>query len=149
MLNRRTLLAGLAALPLTVVALRAAPAEVFATGRIAIGGADPVAYFTAHAPVIGSAEFGLMWRGATWLFASADTMEAFEMDPQRFCPAYGGHCAHAMADGAIASTVPEAFAIHQDRLYLTHNLAVRALWQADMPGFIARADRLWPALLHG
>jgi len=148
MLNRRTLCLGLAALPLTAAPLRAQQAEIHATGRIAIGGADPVAYFTHDAAVPGTAHHALMWRGAVWLFANPTTMEAFEMDPQRYCPAYGGYCAYAMVQGSLASTTPAAFTLHQDRLYLTHSLAVRTTWQADMAGFIRQADAHWPAALR-
>lgn len=147
MLNRRTICLALAALPMTAVPLRAQRSEIYAAGRIAIGGADPVAYFTHDAAVSGTARHALMWRGATWLFANATTMEAFEMDPQRYCPAYGGYCAHAMTRGSLATTTPEAFTVHQDRLYLTHSIALRALWRDDMAGFIRQADAHWPGVL--
>src|SRR5438270_5223436 len=37
----------------------------------AIGGHDPVAYFTEQRPVLGSAAYSAEWSGATWRFASA------------------------------------------------------------------------------
>jgi hypothetical protein len=33
------------------------------------------------------------------------------------------------------------------RLYLNYDLRTRALWERDVPGEIARADRNWPRLV--
>ena len=71
MLTRRSLIGLLAAAPLLARPAFAASPEVFADGGLAIRGADPVAFFTDGAPVIGQAQHGLMWKGATWQFASA------------------------------------------------------------------------------
>jgi hypothetical protein len=145
-------LAGLA-VSLPVLGLIAGPAaaapEVFAEMGLALGGADPVSYFRVGAPVSGRPEFGLMWRGAVWQFASAAHRDLFEMDPGRYCPRYGGYCAYAMAHGALSASVPEAWTIHEDRLYLTHSLRVRDLWRADVPGHVAMADPHWPSILAG
>lgn len=148
MLNRRSVIAGLAAVPLAMRPALARAPDVHAADGIAIGGADAVAYFQVGGAVAGLASHALMWRGATWLFASATTMDAFEMDPARYCPAYGGYCAHAMAQGHLSPTVPPAFTIHQDRLFLNFSLEVRSLWRADIAGQILRADRHWPTILH-
>ena len=149
MLTRRTALGLFLAAPIGLTfsrpALAAAP-EVFAEGGIALRGADPVAYFTSGAPAIGATEHALMWRGVEWRFADAANMEAFEMDPDRYFPAYGGHCAYAMSQGHIAPTVPEAWTIHDDRLFLNYSTEVRAIWQGDIAGNVVKADRHWTDL---
>ncbi|KIQ69042.1 YHS domain-containing (seleno)protein [Wenxinia marina] len=95
----------------------------------------------------GSAAHRLMWRGAVWHFASAANLAAFEGDPVRFAPRYGGYCAFALARGALAPTVPDAFTIHEGRLYLNYSLGIRSLWQADLQGHIRAADGHWPQIL--
>lgn len=151
MLTRRSLLGMTLALPALTMATRpamAAEPPVFAIDGIAIRGADPVAFFTDGAPVQGSPDHALMWDGAIWHFSSAANMERFEMNPTAYAPRYGGYCAFAMSRGYIAASVPEAWTIHEDRLYLNFSLSVRSRWATDIPGNIAKADAHWPAILR-
>ncbi len=149
MTTRRAFLAQAALLPALALArpARAAEPEIFARMGIAIGGADPVGYFTEGGPGGGSAAQALMWRGAVWHFASERHRTAFEMDPTAYCPRFGGYCAWAMAQGYLAPTVPEAWTIHEGRLYLNASLDVRQRWLRDIPGNIAKAEANWPAVL--
>ncbi|SMY09164.1 YHS domain-containing (seleno)protein [Flavimaricola marinus] len=149
MLSRRHVLGLAASLPVMGLIGRPAMAEpeVFSDMGTALRGADPVAYFTEGAPVSGRPEFGLMWRGAVWEFASARHRTMFEMDPERFAPQYGGYCAFAMSQGYVAPTVPEAWTIHNGKLYMNYSLAVRERWQADIDGYVALADSHWPDAL--
>lgn len=136
--------------PALLVSARGAAAgepEVFQSGGIALGGTDPVAYFTEARPVAGSAGHALGWRGVTWHFASAANLAAFEDDPEAHAPRYGGYCAWAVAQGYLAPTVPEAWSIVDGRLYLNASLGVRRQWERDIPGFIATADGNWPGVL--
>lgn len=150
-MNRRSFLAVLAS---AVFALAAAPGlaradspYVFAPGGLALGGTDPVAYFTEGRAVSGRAENALMWMGATWLFASAANRATFEADPHRYAPAFGGYCAYSVSRGYTASGDPEAFAIKDGRLYLTHSVQVRGIWSEDTGANIARARKNWPGVL--
>jgi hypothetical protein len=147
--TRRALLAQAALLPALALARAARAAEplVFAPGGIALGGTDPVGYFAEGRPVAGSAAEALMWRGAVWHFASDRSRTAFEMNPKAYAPRFGGYCAWAMAQGFLSATVPEAWTIHEDRLYLCTSLEIRSRWQQDVSGFIARAEANWPAVL--
>ncbi len=149
MLYRRTFLGLLAVAPFAARPALAASPDVFASGGVAIHGYDPVAYFTNGAPVPGDPSLSIMWRGAAWRFSSLDTMMAFEMNPTAYAPEYGGYCAYAMAQGAIATTVPEAWTIHQGRLYLNYSVNVRTIWTEDIPGNIVRANGFWPDILAG
>ena len=147
MLTRRSLIGLLAAAPLLARPAFAASPEVFADGGLAIRGADPVAFFTHRAPVIGQAQHGLMWKGATWQFASADNMARFEANPEAYAPQFGGYCAFAMSKGAIATSVPEAWTIHDNKLFLNYSVNVRGIWSEDIPGNVARANAFWPDIL--
>jgi hypothetical protein len=150
MSSRRAFLGLMAGLPVLGLARpAAAEPEVFADGGLAINGTDPVAYFTQSAAVPGLPGHVLMWRGATWAFSSPETMDAFEMNPDAYAPQFGGYCAYALAKGALAPSVPEAWTIYEGRLYLNNSLPVRDEWQADIPGYLALAAPLWPSILQG
>lgn len=135
-------LAALGALP-----ARAAAPEVFQSMGIALGGTDPVAYFTDKKPVAGSLMHALHWHGAKWAFASAANLRAFEADPMRFAPRFGGYCAYAASKGYLADTIPEAWTVYEDRLYLNASLRARELWLRDIPGHIRSAEGNWPGIL--
>ncbi|MFV2053075.1 YHS domain-containing (seleno)protein [Aliiroseovarius sp. YM-037] len=151
MTTRRAFLGLLVALPVvgTIVrpAIAAAP-EVFAPGGVAINGYDPIAYFTDGAPVEGSADNSVSWNGATWHFATPENKEQFAADPAAFAPQYGGYCAYAVSKGATASTEPDAWTVHDGKLYLNYSLSVRGIWQQDIPGNVALADQNWPGVLE-
>ncbi len=147
MLNRRSFIGLLAASPLLARPAFAATADVFSDGGLAIRGADPVAFFTAGAPTTGDAAHSLMWKGATWQFASAENMALFEANPEAYAPQFGGYCAFAMSKGSIASSVPEAWSIVDGKLYLNYSVNVRTIWSEDIPGNIARAESFWPDIL--
>lgn len=127
----------------------AAKPEVYANSSsgIAVNGADVVAYFTQSNLVYGVEDFSADWKGAKWLFASAENRDLFLGDPVKYAPQYGGYCAFALAHNAIATTVPEAWTVYEGKLYLNYSLGVRSQWQTDKDGFIAKADGYWPGVL--
>ncbi len=119
-----------------------------ADNNLAIRGYDPVAYFTAGAPVEGSSSYEYEWNGATWRFSSAANKALFAANPETYAPQYGGYCAKALSEGNIASTVPEAWDIVDGKLYLNYSLDVQKQWKGDVPGNIAKANALWPNILN-
>lgn len=117
--------------------------------EVAISGYDPVAYFTDGAAVEGSADFTATHDGKVYRFASAQHRDAFAADPERYAPQYGGYCAFAVANGALAPVDPQAFTVVDDKLYLNLSQSIRTQWSRDIPGNIARGDANWPALKGG
>ena len=113
----------------------------------AIQGYDPVAYFTESKPVEGSKKHKYEWNDATWYFASEKNRDNFKADPEKFAPQYGGYCAWAVSQGYTAKIDPNAWHIHDGKLYLNYNKSIQAKWQRDIPGNIAKGDRNWPQLL--
>lgn len=151
MTTRRSFLGYAIALPVSglfATQASARTAEIFNTAGIAIHGYDPVAYFKVGNVVDGTDAHALRWMGVTWRFSNAANMAAFEADPHRFEPQFGGYCAYAMSKGAIANTVPEAWTIHQGKLYLNFSTGVREIWRQDMGGYIEAAKKYWPAILN-
>lgn len=150
MLTRRTFLSAAAATPALMLAARpawAAEPPIYADGGIAINGYDPVGYFDAARPVEGDPAITHDWMGATWQFASAGTRDRFVADPEAFAPQYGGYCAYAVSRGYTATTSPNAWTVHEGKLYLNFNRVVRGLWARDIPGNIAKGDANWPQVL--
>jgi hypothetical protein len=153
---RRTLLAGFAAVASTALATavltRRAAAKKPAVFTeiipgVAVGGHDPVAYFSERKPVAGSAEITLEHDGAVWRFASAANREAFQADPAKFAPQYGGYCAFAVANGYTAKGDPEAWTVANGKLYLNYNKSVQRRWEQDIPGNVRKGDANWPKVL--
>jgi len=113
----------------------------------AIKGYDPVAYFTEGQPVKGDGDFSLQWNGATWQFSSAENLQAFTDNPEQYAPQYGGYCAWAVSQGYTAKIDPDAWTIHDGKLYLNYSKSVRSQWAEDIPGNVKKGDANWPDLL--
>lgn len=150
MTTRRTFLTFIAATPAALVLSRpgfAAEPMVFQRKGYAINGYDPVAYFTEKKPVRGSDDFTSDWKGATFRFASAANKAAFDANPEGFAPQYGGYCAYGVANGYVAKTDPDAWTVHQGKLYLNFSKGIRRRYLKDIPGYNAAADQNWPDVL--
>jgi YHS domain-containing protein len=131
------------------LAAHAASPQIF-TGLvkgIAVGGYDPVAYFTDHKPVPGKADITFSWKGATWRFASAQNRDAFKAAPEKYAPQYGGYCAYAVSQGATAKGDPKSWTVVGGKLYLNLSPSVQKLWSKNIPGYIKDADKNWPGVL--
>ena len=148
--SRRHILAFAAAAPAIALfggSAFAATASYYNDKGIAIDGSDPVAYFTQGAPVSGSADITHDWGGVTWRFASTANRDAFAANPERYAPQYGGYCAWAVSEGYTASTVPDAWRIVDDKLYLNYSRRIQRRWAKDIPARIAAGDANWPGVL--
>ena len=150
MLTRRATLGLLTTAPLAyALTSRAALArepEVF-QNPIAINAIDPIGYFTDEAPVPGLAEHEVTWNGAAWHFATADNAAQFEAAPEAWAPVFGGYCAFAASRGYLAPTIPDAWTVYENKLYMNANLRARELWLEDVPGNIAKGLENWPDIL--
>lgn len=129
---------------LGVGAANAAAGEFFEKDGVALRAHDPVAYFRENRPLKGKPEFQREHQGSVFHFVSAANRDAFAADPTSYAPQYGGFCAFGIASGYKAAIDPAAFSIVDGKLYLNYSRGVQKLWSADVPGFIARADRNWP-----
>lgn len=120
--------------------------ETFQDASGAIHGYDPVAYFKEGKPVKGRPDLTHDWNGATWHFATNEDLDAFKKDPAAYAPQYGGYCAYGTSEGHKAPTEPDAFTIHEGKLFLNYNKEVQVLWNKDRQGHIRRADSNWVRL---
>jgi hypothetical protein len=53
-----------------------------------------------------------------------------------------------MASGDLVDINPKAWKIVNGRLYLNYSPRVHKKWETDIPGFIEKADRMWPDVLR-
>lgn len=118
--------------------------KFFERNHLALDGYDPVAYFTEHKPVKGSAQFRADFQGSTFQFVSAAHRDAFALNPAKFAPQYGGYCAYGMAKGYKATIDPAAFTIVSEKLYLNYSETIHSRWRLDIPGYVQKADANWP-----
>lgn len=134
------------AVPLT--ALAASPETYTGIVKgVAVGGYDPVAYFTEHKPVQGRGDILYSWKDVTWRFATKENRDAFMANPEKYAPQYGGYCAYAVSQGGTAKGDPQVWKIVDGKLYLNLSPAVQTLWEKDVPGYIKAADKNWPGVL--
>ena len=112
-------------------------------GPLALRGFDPVAYFTKNKAVEGSHTITAVHDGAVYQFVSEANKKAFEGNPAKYVPAYGGFCAFGVAAGAKFDGDPRVWKIVDGRLYLNLNRDIQAKWQEDVPGNIQKAETNW------
>ncbi len=110
---------------------------------LAIHGHDPVAYFTEGQAMLGSAKYTAKHGGAAFRFVSAANKKAFEKNPTRYAPQFGGFCAFGVSVGAKFDGDPRIFKVVDDRLYFNLNPEIRENWVKDIPGNIAKAETNW------
>lgn len=116
--------------------------------NVAVQGYDPVAYFLQGAPVKGRKAFSTEFKGAEFRFATAENLERFKSDPDAYAPQYGGYCAYAVSQGAVAKGDAKYWSIVDGKLYLNYSGDVQKIWEADRSDFIDTADRNWPTVLQ-
>jgi YHS domain-containing protein len=159
MLSRRAYLAVVAAavavclpaltgLAVTPALAQTAPVYTGIVKGVAVGGYDPVAYFTEKKPVKGSESITLEHGGATYRFASEANREAFKAAPDKYAPQYGGYCAWAVSEGYTAHGDPRHWTVHEGKLYLNYNRSIRTTWEKDIPGHVGKGNANWPKVLE-
>lgn len=114
---------------------------------LALGGHDPVAFFTEARAVKGSPTHTVTWQGATYRFSSAGHRDAFEAEPAKYAPAFGGYCAYGASRGYAASVEIDTWQIVDGRLILNYSQSVKRRFNEDRAGYLQKADREWPGVI--
>ena len=124
----------------------ASPLVNIDTAGVAIQGYDPVAYFADGKPVKGDEKFQSEYAGAKYDFASAAHKAAFDQDPSRYAPQFGGFCAYGVSQGHAAPADPTVFQIVDGRLLLQYSGNVSEMFNRDKDGNLKKADANWSRL---
>ena len=156
-MNRTLPAASLALALLAAPSWAAEPVSKSRLGGVAVGGHDVTAYRDLPVEPRGEAVEGekahsVEHLGATWRFASAEDAAAFRAEPERYVPAYNGHCANALSLGeGLVRTDGTHWEIFDgdDRLYLFYAARGRERWAGgDWTAYREEADAAWRALVE-
>lgn len=139
---------------LVATPVAAEPVAKSRLGGVAIGGHDTVAYHALPAEphekaVSGKKTWTVEWKGAKWRFASEESANKFRAEPERYSPAFNGHCANALSLGkGLLKTDGTHWEIFGDQLYLFYAAKGRKRWLAtdDVAPYIAAAEAAWAKL---
>ena len=81
--------------------------------------------------------------GATYLFTNEANKKAFDDNPGKYLPAYGGYCAFGASVGKKFVGDPEVWRIVDGALYLNLDARIQEEWLKDVPGRIEKANSNW------
>ncbi len=131
----------------TFSAVKAQKSPVYAPNGTALGGYDPVAFFTQSKPVKGSSSYSYSWEGVNWLFADQTDLESFKKSPINYAPQYGGYCAYGASQGHKAPTQADTWTIVDNKLFFNYNGKVKEMWLKNQSALIDSANVKWPLIM--
>jgi hypothetical protein len=133
-------------------AARAATTERIVVNRysgLAIGGFDPVAYFTESMALPGLPDFEARGGGAVWRFRNEGNRASFVAHPEIYGPQFGGYDPVDLGRGVTYAGNPRLFAVVGQRLYLFGRKENRDAFAAEPARYLKEATTRWPVLEQG
>src|SRR4051812_37595062 len=143
------LFSGIAAMAGPAGAARAATTErvvVDRTTGLALGGFDPVAYFTDARALAGQPDFEVSEAGAVWRFRNEGNRAFFVRHPEVYGPQFGGYDPTDLARGVAVAGSPRLWLVAGQRLFLFGRPESRDAFAADPARFVRGARQRWPHL---
>ena len=131
------------------IAAQAATTErvvVDRTTGLALGGFDPVAYFTDAAPMAGRPGFELSEAGAVWRFRNEGNRAFFLANPEIYGPQFGGYDPTDVARGVAVAGHPRFWLVAGRRLFLFGAAESRDAFAADPARVLREAKQHWASL---
>ncbi|MCO5130056.1 MAG: hypothetical protein M9932_05765 [Xanthobacteraceae bacterium] len=113
---------------------------------LAIGGIDPVAYFTDGRALPGLPRFEASAAGVIWRFRNEDNRAFFLAHPDIYGPQFGGYDPLDVARGVTVAGRAEVWLIAGQRLYLFAREESRDVFAADPAAVLRAARARWPGL---
>jgi hypothetical protein len=149
--RRRPATAFIALLSVAGIALaaQAATTERLVADRytgLAIGGFDPVAYFTDAQPLVGQPGFEAAEAGAVWRFRNEGNRAVFVGHPDIYSPQFGGYDPTDVARGVAVAGDPKLWLIAGQRLFLFGRAESRDAFATDPAPILREAKARWPGL---
>lgn len=119
--------------------------------NIALEGYSPVSYLKLGLAQKGIKQFKSEYDKVVYYFTSAEQKEAFDENPQKYLPQYGGYCAFGVYAGAKFRPDPNKFIVKDGKYFLyLYNLELDAqqLWLAENNHnkLMKKADENWKSL---
>ncbi len=125
-----------------------APGLTYGGAPLGLHGADPVALLDQGTNAEGNASFAAAHEGVAYYFASEANLKAFEANPARYAPQYGGFCAFGVSVGKKFDGDPSFAAVLNDKLYVFLNKDVYEAYLKDQAGTIEKAEGNWTKIEH-
>ena len=117
------------------------------TADVAIGGYSPVSYFENSRPERGDRAFSVKHADKTYHLTSAQQVETFRSNPDKYVPSFGAWCAYGMSMGENFPVDPTNFKIVDGSLMLflrNDEVDARELWsKKDKSNAVEKATRSW------
>lgn len=110
---------------------------------LAIGGFDPVAYFTDGRPRQGNPDMELMRSGVVWRFCNEGNRAFFAANPEVYGPQFGGYDPVDVARGVAFPGNPQFWLIRDSRLYLFGRAQTRDAFAAAPAEVLKEARKGW------
>jgi YHS domain-containing protein len=115
---------------------------------LGLHGIDPVSMFGDQGPLTGDASLTASHDGIDYYFASAAAKQAFEANPTRYLPQFGGFCAFGVFVGKKLDGDVRYADLVDGKLYLFVNAAILAKYREDPEAVIAGAKAKWPGIVN-
>ena len=106
-------------------------------------GYDPVAFYRERKAVKVDPQYQSKDAGATYYFQSAADKAAFDKEPAKYAPQYGGYCAMAMTMTKLEDVDPNFFLVYDGKLFLQRNEKAHMMFSKDPEGNHKMADGNW------
>lgn len=116
---------------------------------VALGGIDPVSYFTEGMPRPGLPAYEYDWQGVAWYFRNAANRDAFEASPEVYAPAFGGHGVMSLARGFLSDGDPQIYLVRDERVLLFYSLGNRDAFLMSEEAAWRAAEANWARLKGG
>ncbi|MEM8875712.1 MAG: YHS domain-containing (seleno)protein [Planctomycetota bacterium] len=113
---------------------------------LALNGYDPVSYFVDDAPKKGDFQIAAKHDGAVYWFTSEANKRKFESNPEKYLPEFGGYCAFGVSLGRKFNGDPNAYLIHEGKLYLNISPAIQEKFVSDIAGYLTAAEAKWTSI---
>ena len=116
------------------------------TSGYAIGGYDPVAYFTQNKATPGLEGIEHRWGGANWRFTNSGNRDAFAKHPTIYMPRFAGYDVFSMSKGLSVQGSPSLWARYKQQIYLFADKKNLLAWKRDRDRIIETARANWRKL---
>src|SRR6516165_5497770 len=110
---------------------------------VILHGYDAVAYVEQNRAVKGDPKFSSTYRTATYYFASAAHKAAFDKNPAKYAPQYGGFCAESMSRNKLVDIDPNVFFVYKGKLYVCSTAKGAKRFYSNPEVNIQKADKYW------
>jgi YHS domain-containing protein len=112
-------------------------------GRIAMQAYDPGAFHRTGEALKGNPSILAEYGGYKFAFSSEENKAAFEAQPERYLPAFGGYCAFGVSIGVLFPVEIDTWEIIDGRLVLQYNQDIKKLFGEDRAENLRKAEANW------